>query len=67
MTKTRNRTKRTIPLTGRLAAFAEGLRSKVEVLPPGPARDELVKKLHSAKTAETIEEWAQSPGFQPPR
>jgi len=67
MTKTRNRYKQTSSLTERVEAFAKDVREKVRMLPPGPEQDELLKKLHSAKTAENIEEWAKSPGLQPPR
>jgi hypothetical protein len=40
---------------------AEALR-----LPPGSARDALLKKARQADTAAHISDWAESPGLKPP-
>jgi hypothetical protein len=34
---------------------------------PGPERDELLRKLRQAETAMHLEDWANSPGLQPPK
>jgi hypothetical protein len=66
MTKTRKRNKQVTSLQERLATFAQGVRSKAALLPPGPDQDEMLSKLHSAETAAHIEDWANSPSLQPP-
>jgi hypothetical protein len=34
-------------------------------MPPGPDRDELLKKLRQAETAMHLDDWANSPGLSP--
>jgi hypothetical protein len=62
----RRRLKQTISLRDRLTAFAEEARDKASVLSAGMARDELLKKARVADTASRINDWANSPGLQPP-
>jgi hypothetical protein len=54
-------------LPHRLNAFAENARDQANKLPPGPAREELLKKARQVDTASHLEDWANSPGLQTPR
>ena len=56
----------TPPLKDRLTAFAEEARQKADELPPGPERDEMLKKARQADTACHLDAWANSPGLRPP-
>jgi hypothetical protein len=62
----RRRFKQTIPLKGRLTAWAKDVMAQAQTLPPGPERDELIKKARQADTAAHIDDWANSPGLRPP-
>jgi hypothetical protein len=50
-----------------LKTFAEELKAKASELRPGPERDALLKRARQAETASHIDEWANSPGLQPPK
>jgi hypothetical protein len=63
----RRRDKQTISLKDRLASFAKEVREKASKLRPGPERDDLLKRAQRADTASHIDEWANSPGLQPPK
>ncbi len=63
----RRRFKQEASLRERLAAFAEEMREKAALLPPGELKDELLKKARQAETAQHLEDWANSPGLQPPK
>jgi hypothetical protein len=63
----RRRFKQTVSLKDRLASFAEEIREKASRLRPGPERDDLLKRASRADTASHIDEWANSPGLQPPK
>jgi hypothetical protein len=63
----RRRFKQTLSLQDRLNAWAAQVREQAEMLPPGPERDALLKKVRQADTASHLEDWANSPGLQPPR
>lgn len=63
----RRRFKQSLPLKDRLAAFAGDMRKLAKYLPPGAMRDEMLLKARRAETAAHIDEWANSPGLQPPR
>jgi hypothetical protein len=58
--------KQTAPLEDRLEQMAEHCRQKAAHLPPGPERDELVRKARQAETASHLTEWVLSPGLRPP-
>jgi hypothetical protein len=58
--------KQTISLKDRLADWAKGIRQQADELPPGYERDELLRKARQAETASNIDDWANSPGLQPP-
>jgi hypothetical protein len=66
MTKTRRRFKQTIPLRERLSTWAEDMRERAATLPEGPEREALLKRAGQADVAAHIDQWAQSPGLQPP-
>jgi hypothetical protein len=62
----RRRFKQTIALKDRLVAFAEEAREKAKAV-IGRERDELLEKARRADTAAHIDDWANSPGLQPPK
>ncbi|MET4218684.1 hypothetical protein ABIB00_003902 [Bradyrhizobium sp. LB14.3] len=51
----RRRFKQTVSLAERLFAFAEEARERASCLPPGPAREELMKKVRQAEMALRLE------------
>lgn len=63
----RRRFKQTTSLKERLASFAKEAREKASELRPGPEQDALLKKARQADTASHLDEWANSPGLQPPK
>ena len=63
---TRRRVKQTDVLETRLAAEAARLREEAKSLPPGAARDEMLRKARQAETGSQMSEWLRSPGLQPP-
>jgi hypothetical protein len=63
----RRRIIQTASLKDRLASFAKELKAKATQLRPGPERDALLKRVRRADTASQIDEWANSPGLQPPK
>ncbi|WP_454646780.1 hypothetical protein [Bradyrhizobium liaoningense] len=62
----RHRFKHVETLEARLAAEAERLRQQANSLPPGAARDEMLRKARQAETGSQMSEWLRSPGLQPP-
>jgi hypothetical protein len=56
-----------VTLRDRLSRWAEGVRKQAFDLPPGPERDALLKKARQADTEAHLEDWANSPGLQPPK
>jgi len=63
----RRRFKQTNSLQNRLTAWAQEVRDKAKLLPPGPQKDEMMKKVRQADIASHLDEWANSPGLQPPK
>jgi hypothetical protein len=63
----RRRFKQTLSLKDRLASFAHEVRERALQLRPGPERDALLKKARQADTASHLNDWANSPGLQPPK
>lgn len=49
-----------------IAADAEYMRDQAALLPPGPVRNELLRKARQATIASQAEEWVNSSGLQPP-
>jgi hypothetical protein len=62
----RRRFKQTISLEQRLAEEAKRLREEAKKLPPGPARDDLLRKARQTEIGAHMSEWITSPGLQPP-
>jgi hypothetical protein len=58
--------KNTLTFSERLAKVAKRFREEAETKPPGPERDELIKKAHQADTAAHIDQWVSSPGLKSP-
>jgi hypothetical protein len=50
----------------RLAQVAKRLREEALQLPPGAAREELIRKARQAETGSHMSAWLESPGLQPP-
>ncbi|WP_438278789.1 hypothetical protein [Nitrobacter sp.] len=63
----RSRFKQSAPLTERLSAFIQAMRERATLIPPGPERDEMLKKAERAEAAQKIDNWANSTGLQPPK
>jgi hypothetical protein len=63
----RRRFKQEISLRDRLSAFISAMRERAEMAPPGPERDELLKKARNAETAVEIDGWANSNELRPPK
>ena len=63
----RRRFKQDTPLQQRLAMFSQDLRDKALMLPPGPEKDNLLRRARQADTALHLDDWANSPGLQPPK
>jgi hypothetical protein len=62
----RRRFKQSESLEQRLAKEAVRLREEAKLLPPGAARDILIRKARQAETGSHVSEWLQSPGLRPP-
>ena len=67
MQQQRRRFQQQTSLQDRLASFAKLTREKASLLRPGAERDELLRKARRADTAAHLDEWATSPGLQPPK
>jgi hypothetical protein len=65
-TMQRRRTKQTTPLEDRLAEKAQRLREQARAAPPGPEREELIRKARQTETAAHMNDWLTSSGLQPP-
>ena len=63
----RRRFNQSMPLKDRLAAFADDMREKAAQMPPGLERDDVLRRARQADTALHADEWANSPGLQPPK
>ncbi len=63
----RRRFKQTQSLEERLAEEAKRLREEAKSLPPGAAREALLRKARQAETGSHMSQWLSSPGLQPPK
>jgi hypothetical protein len=63
----RRRFKNTLTFPDRLKAFSEELKTKAAELRPGPEQEALLRRARQADIAAHIEDWANSPGLQPPK
>ncbi|UFW75228.1 hypothetical protein BcanWU425_16240 [Bradyrhizobium sp. WU425] len=55
------------PLDIRLAEEAKRLREKAKEVPPGTAREALLRQARQAETGSQMSAWLTSPGLQPPK
>nr|WP_271610192.1 MULTISPECIES: hypothetical protein [unclassified Bradyrhizobium] len=62
----RRRVKQTHSLEDRLAEEAKKLREDARLLPPGPVREEMLRRARQCETGSHMSEWLRSPGLQPP-
>ena len=53
-------------LEERLAEEAKRLRAEAKLLPPGAARDALIRRARQAEIGSHMSEWLRSPGLRPP-
>lgn len=67
MPQSRRRFKQQTTLQHRISEWAIGVREQAARMQPGRERDELLNKLRRAETAMHLQEWANSPGLQPPK
>ena len=63
----RRRFKQQVTLQDRLAAWSKKVQEQAAKLPPSPAREALIKKARQADVANHLDDWAKSPGLQPPK
>jgi hypothetical protein len=63
----RRRFKQANSFKDRLASFSKEAREQAGALRPGPERDTLLRKASQADTASHLDDWANSPGLQPPK
>jgi hypothetical protein len=63
----RRRSKQTIPLKDRLAAFAKEMVEQASLLPPGAEKDDLLRRARRADTASHLDDWANSLELQAPK
>jgi hypothetical protein len=62
----RQSSKHTASLEERLELMAKHCREKAAKLPPGPEREQMLRKARQAETASHVSEWVASPGLMPP-
>jgi hypothetical protein len=62
----RLRSKQTVSLEERLAEEAKRSRAEAKLLPPGAARDALIRRARQAEIGSHMSEWLRSPGLRPP-
>lgn len=53
-------------LKERLASFAHEVRRKASQLPPGPEKEQMLRKARQADTAAHLDDWANSSGLRSP-
>jgi len=62
----RRRIRQNESLEKRLAEEAKRLKEDAKKLPPGPAREELLRRASQAEAGSHMSEWLQSAGLRPP-
>lgn len=65
--KKRLRIKQTLSLRERIECWAEKLRDRATLLPPGHRKEALMKKVRAAESASHLEAWVNSRELQPPK
>ncbi len=66
MQQQRRRFKHSQSLEERLADEVKRLRAEAKLLPPGTARERVLRKARQAEVGAHVTEWLTSPGRQPP-
>lgn len=64
--KKRRRFKQTEPLADRLEVFAQLMRERAELMPPGREKADALAKADQAEATANLERWLSSPELQPP-
>ena len=67
MSERRRRFKQTETFEQRLAQEAVRFRTAADELPPGTARELLLRRARQAETASHMSDWLRSPGLRPPQ
>lgn len=62
----RRRHDQIVSFKDRLADWAEKIREQAASLPPGAEREAMLKRASQADIAAHLDDWANSPGLQPP-
>jgi hypothetical protein len=62
----RRRFKQLKSLEGRLSEEAKRLREEAKLLPPGAAREALIRRARQAETGSHMSAWLSSPGLRSP-
>lgn len=65
--KKRRRFKHTTSFQQRLVEEAQRFQEAADRLPPGTARELLLRRVRQAQTAAQIDKWFSSPDLQPPK
>ena len=63
----RRRFEQTSSLAQRLMENVEHPKKQLSGLPPGPAREQIVRRIHQNETASHVDDWLKSSGLQPPK
>jgi hypothetical protein len=63
----RRRFKQTQSLEDRPSEEAKRLREEAKLLPPGAAREALLRRARQAESGSHMSQWLSSPGLQPPK
>jgi hypothetical protein len=63
----RRRFKQTSSIEQRMVEHAQSLRDEAQGMPPGLARDQLIRRARQAETASQMRAWLMSPGLLPPK
>lgn len=66
MTATRKRTKHTQSLQERLLTSADEARERAQRMPPGKARDMLLRRAMQDEVTSSLTEWLSAPGYRRP-
>ena len=63
----RSRPSRKYSIEDRLAAEMKRLEQQAALIPNGPPKDQLLRKIRQLDTESHLKEWLSSPGLQPPK
>ena len=63
----RSRPSRKHSIEDRLAAEMKRFEQQAALIPNGPPKDQLLRKIRQLDTKSHLKEWLSSPGLQPPK